>query len=374
MIEDEEQTQQSSDANVTKVSQTLKINESDEGDIGVRPQVWEAYRLESLIYNATIDLENTAPGQRFSIQFDRNLDFTQYFGEFPKVKVAGVDVADPYFDYTTNKLTYVYNEKSAGGKGQAKIELKGIIPSKYFAPNDGTYPFSVIVAPGKTGIEGQRIDIQVPADYGQYDYDGRNKEVPQSYYFRDVYKGDDGNWYVAALAYYNPDHIRESGEKELKFNWLSTNYQGANKNFFTWTGNGNKPAFSLTGVKVYRTSPNMTTINAGNFDKKVNKNMPLSFGVRPEQDPAKYNLIYSRKIDPRYAVNNDRQGGVTLNYNPSQIQDFGLITQNSPLRIGMPAITNASKNGYIIEQTFKIDDMNKFNNLWRVFLLSLIHI
>lgn len=370
LIEDEEQTQQSSDANVTKVSQTLKINESDEGDIGVRPQVWEAYRLESLIYNATIDLENTAPGQRFSIQFDRNLDFTQYFGEFPKVKVGGVDVADPYFDYTTNKLTYVYNEKSAGGKGQAKIELKGIIPSKYFAPNDGTYPFSVIVAPGKTGIEGQRIDIQVPADYGQYDYDGRNKEVPQSYYFRDVYKGDDGNWYVAALAYYNPDHIRESGEKELKFNWLSTNYQGAHKNFFTWTGNGNKPAFSLTGVKVYRTSPNMTTINAGNFDKKVNKNMPLSFGVRPEQDPAKYNLIYSRKIDPRYAVNNDRQGGVTLNYNPSQIQDFGLITQNSPLRIGMPAITNASKNGYIIEQTFKIDDMNKFNNLWRVFLMT----
>lgn len=370
LIEDEEQTQQSSDANVTKVSQTLKINESDEGDIGVRPQVWEAYRLESLIYNATIDLENTAPGQRFSIQFDRNLDFTQYFGEFPKVKVAGVDVADPYFDYTTNKLTYVYNEKSAGGKGQAKIELKGIIPSKYFAPNDGTYPFSVIVAPGKTGIEGQRIDIQVPADYGQYDYDGRNKEVPQSYYFRDVYKGDDGNWYVAALAYYNPDHIRESGEKELKFNWLSTNYQGANKNFFTWTGNGNKPAFSLRDVKIYRTSPKMGTIKAGNFEKKVNYNMPQSYGVRPEQDSATYNLVYSRAINPNSPVNNDRQGSITLNYDPGQIQEFGVITKNSPLKIKMPAIDDRSKDGYIIEQTFKIDDLYKFNNLWRVFCMT----
>ena len=370
-IEDVEQDQDKISAKVTNVTQSLVINEGDSGDIGFRPQVWEAYRLESLKYNATIDLSNTAPGQRFSIQFDRNLDFTQYFGEFPKLKVGGVEVADPYFDYTTNKLTYVYNEKSAGGKGQAKIELKGIIPSKYFAQNDGTFDFTVTVAPGQTGVTGQqKITTDVPADYGQYDYDGKNREVPQSYYFRDVYQGPDGNWYVAVLAYYNPDHIRESGPKELEFNWLSTNYQGATKNFFTWEGNGNKPAFSLTNVNVYRTSPNMGTIHAGNFDKKVNYNMPLSYGVRPGDDPAKYNLIYSRDINPNNAVRNDRQGGVTLNYDPSQIQEFGVITKNSPLRIGMPAINNFSKDGYIIEQTFKIDDLYKFNNLWRVFCMT----
>ena len=370
-IEDVEQDQDKISAKVTNVTQSLVINEGDSGDIGFRPQVWEAYRLESLKYNATIDLSNTAPGQRFSIQFDRNLDFTQYFGEFPKIKVGGVEVADPYFDYTTNKLTYVYNEKSAGGKGQAKIELKGIIPSKYFAQNDGTFPFTVTVAPGQTGMTGQQtITTNVPADYGQYDYDGKNREVPQSYYFRDVYQGTDGKWYVAVLAYYNPDHIRESGPKELEFNWLSTNYQGATKKFFTWEGNGNKPAFSLTNVNVYRTSPNMGTIHAGNFDKKVNYNMPLSYGVRPGDDPAKYNLIYSRDINPNNAVRNDRQGGVTLNYDPSQIQEFGVITKNSPLRIGMPAINNFSKSGYIIEQTFKIDDLYKFNNLWRVFCMT----
>lgn len=370
-IEDVEQDQDKISAKVTNVTQSLVINEGDSGDIGFRPQVWEAYRLESLKYNATIDLSNTAPGQRFSIQFDRNLDFTQYFGEFPKLKVGGVEVADPYFDYTTNKLTYVYNEKSAGGKGQAKIELKGIIPSKYFAQNDGTFPFTVTVAPGQTGVTGQQtITTRVPADYGQYDYDSKNREVPQSYYFRDVYQGPDGNWYVAVLAYYNPDHIRESGPKELEFNWLSTNYQGATKNFFTWEGNGNKPAFSLTNVNVYRTSPNMGSIHAGNFDKKVNYNMPLSYGVRPGDDPAKYNLIYSRDINPNNAVRNDRQGGVTLNYDPSKIQEFGVITKNSPLRIGMPAINNFSKSGYIIEQTFKIDDLYKFNNLWRVFCMT----
>ena len=371
LITDEEQAQEEATAKIKNVEQSLVINEGDSGDIGVRPQVWEAYRLESLKYNATIDLDQSSPGQRFSIQFDRNLDFTQYFGEFPKLNIGGRDVADPYFDYTTNKLTYVFNDNSIGGNTQAKIELKGIIPSKYFAQNDGTYNFTVTVAPGQKGITGhQTINTDVVADYGQYDYDNHNVQVPQSYYFRDVYQDDNGDWYVAVLAYYNPVHIRTSGQKELKFNWLSTNYQGATKNFFTWEGNGNKPAFSLRDVKIYRTSPNMGTIKAGNFDKKVNYNMPLSYGVRPSQDPAKYNLVYSKAINPRYPVNNDRQGSITLNYDPSQIQDFGVITKNSPLKIKMPKIDNSSKDGYIIEQTFKIDDLYSFNNLWRVFCMT----
>lgn len=371
LITDEEQAQEEATAKISVVSQSLVINEGDSGDIGTRPQVWEAYMLESLKYNATIDLEQSSPGQRFSIQFDKNLDFTQYFGEFPKLNIGGVDVADPYFDYTTNKLTYVFNDNSIGGKTQAKIELKGIIPSKYFAQNDGTYPFTVTVAPGQKIAKGkQTITTDVPADYGQYDYDGKNVQVPQSYYFRDVYQDDKGDWYVAAIAYYNPVHLRATGQKELKFNWLSTNYQGANKNFFTWEGNGNKPAFSLRDVKIYRTSPKMGTIKAGNFEKKVNYNMPQSYGVRPEQDPATYNLVYSRAINPNSPVNNDRQGSITLNYDPGQIQEFGVITKNSPLKIKMPAIDDKSKDGYIIEQTFKIDDLYKFNNLWRVFLMQ----
>lgn len=67
----------------------------------------------------------------------------------------------------------------------------------------------------------QTINVDVPADYGSYDYDGKNVQVPQSYYFRDVYQGDDGKWYVKAIAYYNPDYIRTSGEKK---NLNSTGY------------------------------------------------------------------------------------------------------------------------------------------------------
>ena len=371
LIKDEEQSQEKVTAKVTKVEQSLKINEGDSGDIGVRHQVWEAYRLESLKYNLDVHVVNSAPGQRFSIQFDKNLDFTQYFGEFPKLNVGGVDVADPYFDYTTNKLTYVFNDNSVFGETSLKLELKGIIPSKYFAQNDGKYKFTVTVAPGQKDVKGeQTITSEVEADYEQYDYDNKNVQPSQSYYFRDVYQGEDGSWYVAALAYYNPVHFRPSEQKELKFNWLSTNYQGATKNFFTWEGNGNKPAFSLRDVKIYRTSPDTHQIKVGNFEKWVNNNMPLSYGVRPSQDPAKYNLVYSKSIDPNKTIRDDRQGSITLNYDPGQIQDFGVITKNSPLRIKMPKIDNSSKDGYIIEQTFKIDDLYSFNNLWRVFLMQ----
>ena len=370
-IKDVEQSQDNSKAKIKRINtHTLKINEDDEGDAGVRPGVWEAYRLESLIYNLEMTLTSSSPGQRFSIQFDRNLDFTQYFGEFPKLNIRGVDVADPYFDYTTNKLTYVFNERSEGGEATAEIELKGIIPSKYFAQNDGEYPFTVTVEPGQTGITGdQTITTDVKADYGYYDYDRKNVQPTQSYYFRDVYK-EGNDWYVAVLAYYNPHHVRTSGEKELKFNWLSTNYQGVDKNFFQWEGNGNEPAFSLNKVNVYRTSPNMGTVDGGFGKKSVNYNMPLSFGVRPGDDPAKYNLVYSRNIDPRYKITDDRQGSITLNYDPNEIQRFGLITNNSPLRVKMPPINAISQDGYIIEQTFKIDDMYNFNNLWRVFCMT----
>lgn len=369
-IEDEEQTQEDAKAGVKKVTQTLSIQEGEEGDIGKRPGVWEAYRLESLKYQAEIDLENTAPGKRFSIQFDPNLDFTQYFGELPKLLINGKEVADPYFDYSTNRLTYVFNEDSAGGEGTAKINLRGIIPSKYFAQYDGEYDFTVTVEPGQTGIEGQTITQSVKANYEDYDYDPAGAKTSQSYYFRDVYKGDDGEWYVTALAYYNPIYANEGNGDTLNFNWKSTNYQSGN--YVNWKGNGETPAFTLRDIKVYRTSPNIITqpIEGTIYNKKINRNLPLSFGIRPEQSPTTYTLLYSRSINPNQTITNDRQGSITLNYDPNRLNPFGTMRQAGPLDIQMPSVGPFSNYGYVVEQTFKIDDMNKFNNTWRAFNMS----
>ncbi|MDU5960396.1 MAG: SpaA isopeptide-forming pilin-related protein [Finegoldia magna] len=369
-IEDEEQTQEDAKAGVKKVTQTLSIQEGEEGDIGKRPGVWEAYRLESLKYEATIDLTNTAPGKRFSIQFDPNLDFTQYFGELPKLLINGKEVADPYFDYSTNRLTYVFNEDSAGGEGTAKINLRGIIPSKYFAQYDGTYDFTITVEPGQTGIEGQTITQSVKANYEDYDYDPAAVKTSQSYYFRDVYKGDDGEWYVTALAYYNPIYANEGDNDTLNFNWKSTNYQSGN--YVNWKGNGKTPAFTLRDVKVYRTRPDIIEqpIEGTIYNKKINRNLPLSFGIRPEQSPTTYTLLYSRSINPNQTITNDRQGSITLNYDPNKLNPFGTMRQKGPLDIQMPSVGPFSNYGYVVEQTFKIDDMNKFNNTWRAFNMS----
>ena len=370
-IEDEEQTQEDAKAGVKHVTQTLSIKEGEEGDIGKRPGVWEAYRLESLKYHAEIELTDTAPGKRFSIQFDPNLDFTQYFGELPKLLINGKEVADPYFDYSTNRLTYVFNENSAGGEGTAKINLRGIIPSKYFAQYDGTYNFTITVEPGKEGITGQQTITQpVKANYEDYDYDPAAKKTSQSYYFRDVYKGDDGEWYVTALAYYNPIYANEGDNDTLNFNWKSTNYQSGN--YVNWKGNGTTPAFTLRDVKVYRTSPNIITqpIEGTIYNKKINKNMPLSFGIRPEQDPSTYRLLYSRSINPNQKITNDRQGNITLSYDPNRLNPFGTMRQKGPLDVQMPSVGPFPNYGYVVEQTFKIDDMNKFNNTWRAFNMS----
>lgn len=370
-IRDIEQSQDESRAKVTSVTQDLYVNDKESGSIGTRPGIWEAYFLESLSYTAKISLANSAPGSRFSIQFDPNLDFTQYFSEFPKIKKDGKEIADPYFNYTTNKLTYVFNDNSKGGPASANIKLVGIIPSKYFAQNDGTYNFTVTVAPGQDGLINQTITKPIVADYNLYYYDPKDSKPSQSYYFRDVYKADDGNWYVKALAYYNPDYVKSGSNDVLNFNWKAVKHYTA-ENYVLWTGDGTTPPYSLTDVKVYKTAPRMGVIELPEIhtSKKVNYNMPLSFGVRPEQDPSTYHLIYSRSINPNKKITNDRNGDVVLNYDPSKINTWGTLKDKGPLSIQMPSVNNNNKDGYIIEQTFKISDINKFNNTWRAFNMA----
>lgn len=371
LIRDIEQSQDESMAKVTGVTQKLYVNDKESGSIGKRPGIWEAYFLESLSYTAKINLENSAPGSRFSIQFDPNLDFTQYFSEFPKIMKDGKEIADPYFDYITNKLTYVFNKNSDGGKALANIKLVGIIPSKYFAQNDGTYDFTVTVAPGQDSFTNQTITQPIVADYNLYYYDPKDRKPSQSYYFRDVYKDSDGNWYVTALAYYNPDYVRNGSNDVLNFNWKSVKHYTAG-NYVEWTGDGTTPPYDLTDVKIYSTAPNMGVIQLPELQtsKKVNYNMPLSFGVRPEQDTSTYHLIYSRAIDPNRKIVDDRNGDVVLNYDPNKLNTWGTLKDKGPLNIQMPSVNNNNKDGYIIEQTFKIFDINKFNNTWRAFNMS----
>src|SRR5699024_9440760 len=170
---------------VTSVNQWLDYNEGQSYSRGERPKVWEAYRYESLKYHADITLSSSGRSDRFEIQFDPNLDFTQYFNGFPKLKIKGKEVADPYFNYETNLLTYIFNENTDGGPATATIDLIGMIPSKYYAKNTGTYPFTIVVQPNQTGISGQKLDKNIEAFFDAHD-SGHNQPV-QNYYFREIY-------------------------------------------------------------------------------------------------------------------------------------------------------------------------------------------
>lgn len=363
-IEKGKETQTTVKPEVTNVSQRLEYNEGTADSWGRKAGVWEAYMFESLKYHADITLSDGTPGKRFEIQFDPNLDFTQYFSGFPKIRKGGKDIADPYFDYNTNLLTYVFNKNSSPGQTIVSIDLKGMIPDKYYFQNSGTKPFKITVAPGQSGVNGQTIKKDIVADYGRYDTGWG--QPSQSYYFRDIYKGDDGQWYVTAMAYFNPMADSRTS-KTLKFNWMSTNYD-KNTRIARQEGKGYKPAYDLVDVKVYRTEPNLGTIKVGNDTITVNYNMPLSFGVRPEQDPNTYSLLYHTGINPNKKTSSSANG-VRLEYDPGKIKTTGGVHTTFPLTVRMPNIS-PQREGFIVEQTFKITDINNFINLSRIFYMN----
>ncbi|MDU5324804.1 MAG: SpaA isopeptide-forming pilin-related protein, partial [Peptoniphilus harei] len=129
-----------------------------------------------------------------------------------------------------------------------------------------------------------------------------------------------------------------------------------------------KPAYDLVDVKVYRTEPNIGKIKDGNDIITVNYNMPLSYGVRPEQDPSTYSLLYHTAINPGQKTSSSANG-VSLEYDPSRIKTTGGVHTTYPLKVRMPNIS-PQKEGFIVEQTFKITDINNFINLSRIFYMN----
>ena len=358
-IEKGEDTGASAKTTVTNVNQRLEYLENEAGDIGTKTNVWEAYSYESLKYHADITLTGVSEGSRFEIQFDRNLDFTQYFSDFPKIMVDGVEVATPYFNYKTNLLTYVFN-KNAESNVTASINLRGIIPDKYFAKETGQYNFTIKVNPGQTeNITGNpNLTKEINADYGQHH--STTGDHNQSYYFRDVYQKEDGKWYVTVLTYLNPLGLSYSA-KTVRYNWMTTDYQS--NRIAEWSGKGYKALYELNDVKVYATDE--ATYTQGGV--KLNRYMPLSMGIRPEQDPYIYHLLAHQRIDPNRKID-IRENDVTIAYNPDQIKTSNKLSANAPLIVKTPKPN--SNGGFVVEQTFKIIDIEEFNKKWRVFYMN----
>ena len=333
-----------------------KQTNPDEGRTGYQQGIWEAYGLESHVYDASFHIENISPGGRFKIQFDRNLNFKQYVYEIPPLKLGGKEVAKPYFNYDTNTLTYVFNDDVNVSSGDFDIQIIGIIPDKYYATQtDKNYGYNFDIVFDPDGIN-QTLPVNIKTDY--YGYDDQ-RGLATSHYFTDIYTGEDGNEYVKGISYYNPYYTSEGGTPTLRYDWISAD-RTASTGMDNYIASG-KPAFELEEMKVYKVY--------GNAEQKK-KLMPLSFGIRPEQDP-NYNLVYSKTNIIDTGSFSDQQGSYKVIYDQNKIKSQGTVAgsyANRPLEIKFPAIKN--NEGYAIVQIFRITDKEKFKSKWRVYYIN----
>ncbi|MGR7840531.1 SpaA isopeptide-forming pilin-related protein [Finegoldia sp. P3-F-LR] len=381
ILEDVEVGQDLTDYGIKVINQSMKLQEKqsqpDDGRIGWTEGVWEAYGIESYRYYGSYTIDKVVKGGRFKIQFDSNLDFKRYVYEIPDLKDGdGNLLAKPYFNYDTNLLTYVFVKDAASVS--AEMEIIGIIPDKYHATQTNKtsgYDFKITVDPDnpkvanmtsgskvtdkQTTVSNNNIlDFNVKTDYYTYDSQGGGGPLT-SEYITDIYKGDDGEIYMKAVSYYNPTNL-SSGPRKVRLDWLSMKKPRPGLEYYRADG---YPAFGFDDLKVYKVYGSQATKEAL---------MPLSYGIRPEKDTSDYIRVYSKSnVDPKRGFS-ESGGDVRVTYNPEYLKSSeGLLDyghNKHPLEIDLPRVSG--NEGYVIVQTFKVTDEQRFKDLWSGYYLS----
>lgn len=382
ILEEVEAGQEGGKATVTGITQTIKLQERqtqpNDGRLGWQEGIWEAYGIESYRYKADFSIANASKGGLFKIQFDPNLDFRRYVYEIPDLKDAsGKVLAKPYFNYETNLLTYQFTDNIDNNAVNASLEIIGIIPDKYYATQtdkENGYNFRIVVDPDNTTdtsnptvthpnksttqSTGKVLPFNVKTDYSAYDSQGGSGPLTSEYIY-DVYKDKNGDIYLKAMSYYNPTGLT-SGKRTLRYDWISMNRPVSDLN--TYRANG-YPAFGFQELEVYKVT-----------DTPENKQrlMPLSYGIRPDQDPRNYDLVYSKNnVNPQQGFR-DQVGDYRITYDPSKLKSTELLTKNGhnnhPLEIDVPRVEK--NEGYVVIQTFKVTDVQRYKNLWSAYYLS----
>ena len=382
ILEEVEAGQEGGKATVTGITQSMilqeKQNQPNDGRLGLTEGVWEAYGIESYRYKANFLISNAKKGGLFKIQFDPNLDFRRYVYEIPELKDAtGKVLAKPYFNYETNLLTYQFTDNIDSNAVNASLEIIGIIPDKYYATQTNTttgYNFRIVVDPDNTtGTSNPTVNhpniqttqskdkvlpFNIKTDYYSYDSQGGSGPLTSEYIY-DVYKDKNGDIYLKAMSYYNPTGLT-SGKRTLRYDWISMNRPVSDLN--TYRANG-YPAFGFQELEVYKVT-----------DTPENKQrlMPLSYGIRPDQDPRNYDLVYSKNnVNPQQGFR-DQVGDYRITYDPSKLKSTELLTKNGhnnhPLEIDVPRVEK--NEGYVVIQTFKVTDVQRYKNLWSAYYFS----
>ena len=227
ILEEIEAGQEGGKATINDITQSMILqerqNQPNDGRLGGKEGVWEAYGIESYRYKASFSISNATKGGLFKIQFDPNLDFRRYVYEIPELKDAtGKVLAKPYFNYETNLLTYQFTDNIDSNSVNASLEIIGIIPDKYYATQSNENPgynFRIVIDPDNTTgtsnptvthpniqttqSKDKVLPVNIKTDYYAYDSQGGSGPLTSEYIY-DIYKDKNGDTYLKAMVYYNP--------------------------------------------------------------------------------------------------------------------------------------------------------------------------
>ena len=313
---------------------------------GTKPGVWEEASYESYEFDLELNIRNKKGGDKFTINFDRNWNLSQWSNEMPEIKDdKGIVIARPSMNYDTNVLTYTLTDHVLGKDNiRAKLHIDGVRPSKYYVKNDGIYYFTDSINTGNS-VE----TIQTRVDAYLFVFFGTSGDLRYLTQNIDTYNAGtvtNPKFVMRDVTIYNPDGLQPGGDRVMRI------FYGATKDPNPSVFNEKiTPPYKPTKVVVWRVAnPNPDT-------------MPLSGGVRPESNLGTYEKIAEYDVNGKtklFEPNNGR--GVIFDFDanragPNKTPSLSKM-ENVQFKITLPN----DKAGYVIENFYEVTDLNTFRD------------
>lgn len=331
-----------SESRIEVLKKSMTLNERN--GYGSKPGVWEEASYESYDFDLELNIRNKRGGDKFTINFDKNWNLSQWTDEMPVIKDGyGNVIARPSMDYKNNVLTYTLTDAVTGKDNvRANVFVKGVRPSKYYVKNDGVYYFTDTINTGDT-VEtiNTRVDAYLWVFYGTA---GQMRYITQNVDTYNAGTQDKPQYMMRDVTIYNPDGLRPSGDRTMRIFYGAT--KDPNPTVFN---NKIEPAHSPTKVVVWKVrNPNPDT-------------MPLSGGVKPSENPGTYEKVAEFDVSNTDRLNKS-EGGVFFSYDekragPNKTPDLRSM-DNVQFKITLPN----DRAGYVIENFYKVNDEKLFRS------------
>lgn len=331
-----------SESRIEVLKKSMTLHEKD--GYGTKPGVWEEASYESYDFDLELNIRNKRGGDKFTINFDKNWNLSQWTDEMPVIKDGyGNVIARPSMDYKNNVLTYTLTDAVYGKDNvRAKMHVKGVRPSKYYVKNDGIYYFTDTINTGDS-VEtiNTRVDAYLWVFYGTA---GQLRYITQNVDTYNAGTPENPQYMMRDVTIYNPDGLHPSGDRIMRI------FYGATKDPNPSVLNDKiAPAHKPTKVVVWRVAnPNPD-------------NMPISGGVRPSEDKTgTYEHVATFDVEGKDRLN-EFKGGINLSFDenragPGQAPDLRSM-DNVQFKITLP---DNNGSGYVIENFYKVTNEKLF--------------